>query len=95
MPMFMGVGEKDGTGDGVMVAEDVEALAHEYCRQGVTVQFKKYSSSDHTQAGEQFFGDAETYLADWFSGAPFAGNCASIGKGNSLAPLPVHRHHHH
>jgi hypothetical protein len=92
MPMFLGVGEKDGTGDGVMVADDVEALGHEYCSQGVTVQFKKYSSSDHSQAGAQFFPDAESFLAQRFAGAPFSGNCASIGKGNSLAPLPVHHH---
>ena len=40
MPMYMGVGDHDGTGDDVMVAKDVEALAHQYCRQGVTVQFR-------------------------------------------------------
>ena len=94
MPMFLGVGENDGTGDGVMVAKDVEALGYEYCHQGVTVQFKKYSRSDHTQAGGQFFPDAEDFLAQRLSGAPFSGNCASIGKGNSLDPLPVHRHRH-
>jgi hypothetical protein len=92
MPMFLGVGEKDGTGDGVMIAKDVEALGYEYCHQGVTVQFTKYSSSDHTQAGAQFFPDAENFLEQRLAGAPASGNCASIGKGSSLAPLPVHHH---
>jgi hypothetical protein len=91
-PMFLAVGENDGTGDGVMVAKDVEALGYEYCHQGTTVQFTKYSNSDHTQAGEQFFPAAEEFLAERLSGVPFSGNCASIGKGNSLAPVkPRHR----
>jgi hypothetical protein len=88
-PMLMAVGDKDGTGDGVMVADDVEALGHEYCHQGVTVQFQRFQGSDHTQAGEQFFPLAETWLGSRMAGAPAAGNCASIGKGNSLAPLKV------
>ena len=36
-PLFMGVGNADGTGDGIMVVADVEALATEYCGQGVGV----------------------------------------------------------
>lgn len=88
-PMLLAVGDKDGTGDGVMVADDVEALGYEYCHQGVTVQFQRFNGSDHTQAGEQFFPLAETWLAARMAGVPATGNCASIGKGNSLAPLPV------
>src|SRR4051812_8915512 len=30
MPMFMGVGNADGTGDNVMIVKDVQGLAHEY-----------------------------------------------------------------
>lgn len=93
-PMFLAVGENDGKGDGVMVAKDVEALGYEYCHQGVTVQFTQFSHSDHTQAGAQFFPAAEEFLAERLSGVPFSGNCASIGKGSSLAPLKVrHRRH--
>jgi len=89
MPMYMGVGDHDGTGDDVMVHKDVEALAHEYCGQGVTVEFEVYDGADHTQGGLQFFPTAMEFLAERFAGAPFAGNCADIGPGNSLAPLPV------
>lgn len=87
MPLFLGVGNADGTGDNIMVDGDVEALGHEYCQQGVTVQYTEYQNSDHTQAGEQFFVDAESFLAQRFAGVPFAGNCSSIGPGNSLKPL--------
>ena len=90
-PMLLAVGEMDGTGDGVMVAKDVEALAYEYCQQGVQVQYTKFSNSDHTQAGAQFFPVAEEFLEERMSGVPMTGNCASVGPGNSLAPLPVHR----
>lgn len=95
MPMYMGVGDHDGTGDDVMVAKDVMALAHQYCGQGVTVQFEVYDGADHTQGGLQFFPTAMTFLVQRFAGVPFAGNCADIPKGNSLAPLPVKRKHHH
>lgn len=90
-PMLLAVGDKDGTGDGVMVAGDVEALGYEYCHQGVPVQFQRFQGSDHTQAGAQFFPLAEDFLAQRMAGVPFSGNCASIGKGNSLAPLKVRR----
>lgn len=90
-PMLLAVGDKDGTGDGVMVADDVEALGHEYCQQGVTVQFTRLSGADHTQAGAQFFPLAEQFLGQRLAGVPVTGNCASIGRGNSLAPLKVRR----
>ncbi len=89
LPMFLGVGNEDGTGDHVMIVKDVEALAHQYCGQGVTVQFTTYPGSEHTAAGIQFFPAAEAFLAQRIAGVPFAGNCADIGKGNSLAPLKV------
>jgi hypothetical protein len=31
------------------------------------------------------------FLADRFAGVPFAGNCADIGPGNSLAPLKIRK----
>ena len=33
-PLLMVVGNADGTGDGIMIKNDVEGLAHEYCQQG-------------------------------------------------------------
>jgi hypothetical protein len=50
MPLLFGVGNADGTGDGIMVAGDVEALAYEYCQQGVPVTFDEYSGLQHTEA---------------------------------------------
>ena len=91
MPMYLGVGNHDGTGDDVMVAKDVEALAHQYCGQGVTVQFDEYAGADHTQGGLQFFPAAMLFLQQRFAGLPFAGNCAEIGPGNSLAPLKIRK----
>jgi len=98
MPMFMGVGNADGTGDHVMVVKDVQGLAHEYCGEGVPVQLKVYEGAEHTQAGLQFFPEALAFLGERFAGLPFTGNCAEIPVGNSLAPLKLrkkHRHHHH
>jgi hypothetical protein len=107
MPMFMAVGNHDGHGDDVMVDKDVQALAHEYCSEGLTVQYAEYANSDHSQAGLQFFPAAMQFLGERFAGTPFAGNCAQIPQGSSLAPLKVkkrkhnqhwhahHSHHHH
>jgi hypothetical protein len=88
-PLFMAVGNHDGTGDGVMVAADVEALAHEYCEQGVPVTFSEYRGLDHTDAAVPFESTALAFLEARFAGAPPPNGCASIGVGNSLAPLPI------
>ncbi|HEX3824694.1 MAG TPA: lipase family protein [Mycobacteriales bacterium] len=92
-PLFMGVGDSDGTGDGVMVTKDVEGLAHEYCTQGVPVQFSTYQGADHTEAALEFEPAALEFLQARFAGTPFVNGCSSIGKGNSLKPVPVHKHH--
>jgi hypothetical protein len=88
-PLFMGVGNADGTGDGVMVAADVEALAHEYCSQGVPVQFDEYKGDSHTQAAIPFEAAALPYLAARFEGAAPQSNCSSVGTGDSIAPQPI------
>jgi hypothetical protein len=88
-PLFMAVGNSDGTGDGVMVAADVEALAHEYCQQGVPVTFSEYRNLDHTEAIVPFESSALPFLEARFAGSAPVNGCASIGAGNSLAPLPV------
>ncbi|MDX6285173.1 MAG: hypothetical protein QOG53_658 [Frankiales bacterium] len=87
-PLFMGVGNSDGTGDGVMRADDVEALAYQYCHQGVKVKFQEYRRANHQVAAALFEPQTGPFLRDRFAGLPFRDNCASIGPGNSIAPLP-------
>jgi len=94
MPMFMAVGNADGIGDNVMIVKDAQGLAHQYCGEGVPVQLKVYDGAEHTQAGLQFFPEAMTFLAERFAGLPFAGNCAEIPVGNSLAPLKIKKRKH-
>jgi hypothetical protein len=88
-PLFMAVGNADGTGDGIMVVADVEALAHEYCGQGVEVQLAVYQGDDHQEAAVQFEPAAVTFLESRFAGVPFVSGCASIPAGDSIAPLPM------
>jgi hypothetical protein len=88
-PLFMAVGNADGTGDGIMVAADVEALAHEYCGQGVGVQLAEYQGADHEEAAVEFEPAAVTFLESRFAGAPFVSGCSSIPVGDSIAPLPA------
>lgn len=88
MPLLFGVGDADGTGDGIMVAGDVEALAHEYCTQGVPVTFEEYPGLEHTEAAVPFETAAMTFLTSLFVGLPASNGCSSIGKGTSIAPLP-------
>lgn len=93
-PLFMAVGNADGTGDGVMVAKDVQALAYEYCRQGVPVTFNEYNGDSHTQAAVPFTEKAVTFVQDRLDGVPFqAESCSTIGKGNTLRPVRLRRHH--
>ena len=75
-PLLMGVGNSDGKGDGVMNARDVQALADEYCRQGVPVQFEEYQGASHESAGAFFEPQTGPFLVDRFAGAPFPGNCS-------------------
>jgi hypothetical protein len=90
-PMLMRVGIADGIGDDVMIADDVEALGHQYCGEGVVVDYAEYDGADHTTAALEFFPEAFDFLAARFAGTPFAGNCDEIGPGNSLAPLKVRK----
>jgi hypothetical protein len=91
-PLLMGVGDADGTGDGVMVTKDVIGLAHEYCQQGVAVQLNVYKNSDHDAAAIKFEPTASAFLAARFAGVPFINGCSRVGKGNSLDPLPTKKH---
>jgi hypothetical protein len=89
VPLFIGVGNADGTGDGVMVANDVRALAHTYCRRGVSLQFHEYKGQDHTGAAVRFVPEAVAFVTERLLGLPVPNDCSSVGAGNSLAPLPV------
>jgi len=98
-PLFIGVGNADGTGDGVMVARDVQELAYTYCQRGVSVQFNEYMGDDHTAAAIPFEVGALAFVNERLNGLFVSNGCGSISPGNSLAPLPVkkavHRKHHH
>lgn len=95
-PMFLANGEgiknNGWNGDGIMITGDVEALAHEYCKRGVPIEFQQYSGLDHVQAFVPFITYAVPYLTDRLNGLPAPSNCASIGTGNSLAPQSIAGH---
>ncbi len=90
-PVFIAVGNADGTGDGVMVARDVQALAYTYCRRGVSVEFREYTGDNHYTAALAFDPDATAFLETRLAGVAVPNGCASITPGNSLAPAPVTR----
>jgi hypothetical protein len=77
-PLFMAVGKADETGDGVMVASDVESLAHHYCQEGVPVQFQEYQGASHVDAGAFFEPQTGPFLQQRFAGSPFVSNCSSL-----------------
>jgi hypothetical protein len=87
-PLFMGIGDADGRGDGVMLRADVDALAHEYCHQGVPVRLATYKGAGHEPAAAEFEPAVTAFLSERFAGVPFSGNCADIGRGGSIAPMP-------
>jgi dienelactone hydrolase len=60
-----------------MSAHDVQALADEYCKQGVPVQFEEYQGASHQSAGASFEPKTGPFLLQRFAGVPFTGNCQS------------------
>ena len=86
-PLLLANGYSDGTGDGVTIADDVEALAHAYCQRGVSVQFHEYKGLDHGQSFAPFSAEALAFLTKRLRGLSVADDCRSIGPGSSLAPL--------
>jgi hypothetical protein len=88
-PVFLGVGNSDGTGDGVIAASDVEGLAHHYCERGVSVQFDEYQNLDHLESGGPFESKAYALIHAWLAGVPTPNGCSSVGTGSSLTPLPT------
>lgn len=89
-PFYIGAGIHDGTGDDVMITGDQEALAYEYCGAGLDVRFQVFDGLDHTDAGLAVLGTGQAWLDSRFAGVPPPNNCASIGPGNSLDPIPHH-----
>lgn len=88
VPMLLGVGNSDGTGDSVMVTKDVEGLARDYCDRGVAVTYAEYAGRSHSEAFAPFQAQAAQFLTARFNGAPTESNCATVGTGNALTPTP-------
>ena len=79
-----------GTGDGVMVAGDVRALARQYCATGdPAIEFTQYDALSHVGTAVAWAPGAVTWLADRFAGKAAPSDCGSIAAGNSLAPEQV------
>jgi hypothetical protein len=78
-PLFMGMGNADGTGDGAMSAVDAKALARHYCSLGVPVLYQEYPGAPHEAAAAFFEPQTGPFLQARLAGAPFASNCATLG----------------
>ncbi len=87
-PMHIRVGNADGTGDGVMVAADLRALARAYCGRGVSVDFAELPGLEHFTAAVPALAAGTRWLGQRFTATSATGNCASIPPGNDLSPLP-------
>lgn len=88
VPLLMGVGNDDGTGDSVMIAKDVLGLAGTYCSRGLSVQYREYTGADHTAGFAAFAPDAVAFLQQRFAGLAPSSSCPNTG-GNALDPLPT------
>ncbi|MFD5322704.1 lipase family protein [Streptomyces sp. NPDC127092] len=76
-----------GTGDGVMVAGDVRALARQYCATGNSaISYDQYDLLSHVGAPVVWAPTALGWLDDRFAGRPAPSDCGRIPAGNSLAP---------
>ncbi|MFF7993382.1 lipase family protein [Kitasatospora xanthocidica] len=76
-----------GTGDGVMVAGDVRALARQYCATGTAaVAYQQYDALSHFGVPAVWAPQALAWLNDRFAGRPAPSDCGRIPAGNSLAP---------
>lgn len=88
-PLLLGVGDADGTGDGVMVTRDVESLAYSYCRRGVAVTYERYGGQAHGAAFVPFQAQTARFFADRFAGSPATSNCVAVRPGRGLRPTPM------
>ncbi len=88
-PLLMGVGDADGTGDGVMIAKDVQELADEYCKRGVNVEFHIYNGLNHIEALTGFEPQALAFVHEVYNGETPSDGCSGVTPGNALTPLPT------
>ncbi|GAA1984490.1 lipase family protein [Catenulispora subtropica] len=76
-----------GTGDGVMVAGDVRALARQYCATGDgSIKYDQFDLLSHTGTAAVWAPLALLWLNDRFAGRTAPSDCGHIPAGNSLAP---------
>jgi len=76
-----------GTGDGVMVAGDVRALARQYCATGNrSIEYQQYDLLSHVGGLAAWAPAAIGWLADRFAGRAAPSSCGHIPAGNSLDP---------
>lgn len=76
-----------GTGDGVMVAGDVRALARQYCSTGNdSITFHQYNLLSHVPTALAWAPGAISWIGDRFAGRTPPSDCGNIPAGNSLAP---------
>ncbi|MGW6567531.1 lipase family protein [Streptomyces sp. NPDC054975] len=76
-----------GTGDGVMVAGDVRALARQYCATGNSaITYRQYELLSHVGVPVVWAPLAMDWLDDRFAGRTAPSDCGRIPAGNSLAP---------
>ncbi|MFB7467341.1 lipase family protein [Streptomyces sp. NPDC056224] len=76
-----------GTGDAVMVAGDVRALARQYCATGNdSIKYQQFSLLSHLGVTVIWAPLAIDWLDDRFAGGAAPSDCGYIPAGNSLAP---------
>jgi hypothetical protein len=76
-----------GTGDGVMVAGDVRALARQYCATGDgSIKYDQFDLLSHTGAAAPWAPLAVAWLNDRFAGKAAPSDCGRIAPGNALTP---------
>ncbi|KUN01801.1 triacylglycerol lipase [Streptomyces yokosukanensis] len=76
-----------GSGDGVMVAGDVRALARQYCSTGnESIKFQQYDLLSHVPTAVAWASGAMGWLRDRFADRTAPSDCGHIPAGNSLTP---------
>ncbi|MEU7072200.1 lipase family protein [Streptomyces narbonensis] len=76
-----------GTGDAVMVAGDVRALARQYCATGNgSIKYDQFNLLSHNGVPLVWAPLAIGWLDDRFAGRTAPSDCGDIPAGNSLAP---------
>lgn len=78
-----------GSGDGVMVTGDTQALAHKFCTAGVPTLYRQYAHIGHTIGFIPWYPEAWGWLKERFDGKPAPSDCATIPVGNSAEPNKV------